>query len=1135
MAANNRDQYQGMLIPDVRLRQPDALWDAQSTYTEASPRPGRPVPSRDTEALLLASGSQAASTTLDILAVDGGPVGRDPRAAGLAWKNSADGANVYRGREIPATFSGWEVLSWQTGAGMSNPHVATLAQDAYRDRVVVVAQESPNSDIVAWTRDPDTGAWSSKITIHDGSALGKGLHPCLVECGDRLFCLHWARGVGSASSRFYVRVQMSLDGGATWETVRQRASTLQTVQETNTYTGTAANVYEAGRLRAAYLGGQVLVMGHLHRQNANTDPEAADIHIQWASSNLATKLDRVELTSVAAKAAGTSGGPMDIQVAGGAFVVAWVQPDGIWYTARTGSAYQAISALGRDTVSILSGLAGLTTAPERITGADIAMAVDDIGLLWGYAREASTAGNDTQTTKVIYSDDDGQSWGAVGTSDDVPGAGTTMLWNIGRTGGGAHHADAYLRGFAATWQRGRSVMATGWEASTGTNDNSLAIAYLGGYSDLTIAPINDLADMVDRHPWARTLLPIERAQDTTAWTASSSGVVANSLQASGAEILSSGDGASNGALAVSATDGTTGDALMVATFAAKGSNSGASATNDRAAFTFRVDDGTRGVELGIYLEPTSFGVYDRVASVQKGLLSGLDNVVREWRIGIYASENAAVLRCRVWYRTWNQSEDRTWTLVGAYSLADDGGTVGSNRVAFGCFTATTAQADLEVYHGPHFTVGDTATSTCLAGSAYTWDIWAAATDNPDHLSLTPLSSLPVYLSGGVSVRGVDGPAMASDSWKLAPAHEYPIERLWPSYSRSPRTRWRSVDDTSQVSIAVAADPTLLGTVDSAVGSPLYGLHLSGINWRSGSLQRYTGSTWVTVATIDAAAAFGTLSCTRTGASIVPGADTAHQIAGQELVGWDYREIGPTGIVRRIQANQGGRWATGTSAGPRARLMLDGVTGTEATSTNAVLSARNLCLVFEHDPAVAVAGWRVVIDVQDTLEGYFEIGTMMLGPVWVSGQPTDWGRRTEQTLGTAYRRQQDGTVQATHRSPGGLSLDVAWTGGVDSRQFHDGTAEPTYITTTATSGIEGVATWAATVYDLQHELAALGTHPVVYLPRIERAAASDVRTLTRWYDYLHGHVPGGLTVTHAVGNEGADETMTVGTLTVEPEV
>jgi hypothetical protein len=1084
----------------------------------------------------LASGAQSSATALDILAVDGGPVGRDPRAAGLAWKNTTDGANLYRGREIPATLTAWEVLDWQTGAGFVNPHAITLRADTYRDEIVVVAQENPGGSVVCWRRST-SGALSVKTTIHDGPQLGKGLHPCLVEVGDRLFCLHWARGVGTASDRYYVRVQMSLDGGATWETVRQRASAKQTIQEANTYTAVPSSVYQAGRLRAAYLDGQVLVVGHLQRQIATTDPEAADVHIQWGSTDLGTMLQLVEITDTNTVASEKCGGPPEITVAGGAFVVSWVQPDGVWYTARTASAFQAISAINRGTVGSLSGLANVAASPTRITDYDLAQARDDVGLLWGYARSALVGGNDRGITKVILSSDDGATWQEVGSSDDVPGSGTTGIWNIGRTAG-VHNADAYLDGFCATWQRGRAVMIHGWYSATGTNDRSLAIAYLGGYHDLTIAPIDDLSAISDRHPWARTLLPIERAQDTTAWIANTIGTTANVLQANGSELLTSGNGGSAGLLNVTTTEGTTGDTLMVATFAAYGSNAAASPTADHAAFTFRVDDGTRGIELGIYLGSTGFGIYDRVAGVQKALLMGLPDEVREWRLGIYSDEAATIFRCRVWYRSWAGTtpgeEDRLWNFVGAYGLSDDGGTVGTNRVQFGCFTSTAAQADLAVYHGPHFTVGDTTTSTCLAGSAYTWDLWTTATDNPSHLSLTPLSSLPVYVSGGVSVRGVDGPAMASDSWTLSAAHEYPIERIWSSYSRSPRVRWRSVDETQQT-IALALDPKLLGTVDSAVGAPLLGLFLGGINWRSATIQRSTGGAWVTVATIDAADAFGVLDCTRTGATVVPAADTTHQIAGQELIGWDYREIGPTGVVRRIRANRGGRWATGATAGPRASLALDQIDNTEAATTDAVLSARNVCVVFEHAAATAVAGWRLVILAQDTVEGFFEIGSMMLGPVWVSGQPTDWGRLVEQTLGTAYRRQQDGTIQATHRAPAGLSVDVAWTGGVDSRQFHDGTAEPTYITTTTTAGVEGAATLAATVYDLQHEIAALGVYPVVYLPRIERSAAGDVRTLTRWYDYLLGYAPEGVRVTHSIGDEGRDETMTVGALTIEAEL
>jgi hypothetical protein len=1133
MTANNRDQYQGLLIPDARLRQPGALWTAESSYSEASPRPGRAVPSRDTEALLLASGAQSSVTALDILAVDGGPVGRDPRAAGLAWKNTTDGANLYRGREIPATLTAWEVVDWRTGAGIVNPDVVTLTQHKYRDQIVMVGQEEPNANIVCWTRATD-GTRSAKTTIYNGLANGRGLHPCLVEVGDRLFCLHYARGVGSASNDYYIRVQMSLDGGATWEAVRARASIKTNIKDTIAFSGVAGPGLEPRGLRAAYQNGQVLVMGHLWEQAATGALYRADVLIQWASANLATKLERVQIVN--ASAAAPEGGRLDLAVAGGYFVMLMAGADDLLYSSRVASAYEKLSAgLTLVGVSNVTQVAG--TAPSRQEDADVALVRDDVGILWAYVRLAKTGQADSQRTIVMYSDDDGAKFANVGSSDLSPFSGPSSIWNLGRAGA-AHDTSAYPRGFAACWQRGRAVMAHGWHASTGTNDQSLALAYLGGYHDLTIAPIRDAAELIDRHPWQRTLLPIERAQDSAAWTGSTTGTTANVLQANGSELLTSGNGGSAGLLNVTTTEGTTGDTLMVATFAAYGSNTAASPTADRAAFTFRVDDGTRGIELGIYLGSTGFGIYDRVSGVQKALLTSLPNEVREWRLGVYSDEAATIFRCRVWYRSWAGTtpgeDDRLWNFVGAYGLSDDGGTVGTNRVQMGCFTSTAAQADLAVYHGPHFTVGDTTTSTCLAGSAYTWDLWAAATDNPDHLSLTPMSSLPVYLDGGVSVRGVDGPAMASDSWTLSAAHEYPIERVWPSYSRSPRVRWRSTDETEQ-KIAVALDPKLLGTDESHAGSPVYGLFLGGINWQTGEIQTYTGGAWAKVADIDASDALGVIAYTRDGASLLPNADTTKQIAGSELVGWDVRTTSPV-VVRRVKANRGGRWATGATAGPRARVHLDGVDGTEPASGTMSISARDVVVLFQIPAADTTAGWRVVVDAQDTVEGFFEIGSMMLGPVWVAGQANDWGRRLTQQLGAIYRRRQDGSVSMSNPRPSGSAVEVAWPQGVDSTQWHDGTAEPTYITTTTTAGVEGAATLAGTIYDLQHELAALDGEPVVYLPRIPRSDGSgDVVTLTRWYEMLYAHVSDGLRITAPLGEEGATEKQTVAAMRLEPEL
>ena len=97
MSANNREQYQGLLLPDARLRTTSALWTAESSFSEQGPHAGRPVPSGDTEALLQASGTQDSQTSLNVLAVEGGPVGRSVRAAGIAWKKTSDSANTDRG------------------------------------------------------------------------------------------------------------------------------------------------------------------------------------------------------------------------------------------------------------------------------------------------------------------------------------------------------------------------------------------------------------------------------------------------------------------------------------------------------------------------------------------------------------------------------------------------------------------------------------------------------------------------------------------------------------------------------------------------------------------------------------------------------------------------------------------------------------------------------------------------------------------------------------------------------------------------------------------------------------------------------------------------------------------------------
>lgn len=1130
MPAKNRSQYQGLLLPDVRLRTSESLWNAESSFGQQRPEPGRPTPQQDTEALLLAAGQQSPAQEIEVLCIDGGPVGRTADAAQVVWKEAADGPNEYRGREIPVTLSSWEYLDRVAGTGYSHPDAVTLTQSAYVGDVVVVAQDKNTEDIVCFRRATD-GTLTGPTVIHDASAVNKaGITPCLVEVGDRLFCLFWCHGqgsglLGSGGRRFQIRVLVSEDGGSSWTVARKQATNYPGIVNSLSFTNT--DDYQPRDMKAAFANGQVCVCVHMWRNSSGT--QIADHLAQWASSNLATHLDLVSFDST------QNPGRLSLVEHAGRFVLGFIQfSGGDMWIASSASAYEPLLAAAENT-NVEFGDKNVLSGPARQLEADLTLVSDDLGLLFAVGRVINnTAPNEKNQHIVAYlSDDDAKTWNPVGIDEDdadEPGS----IFAVGKSVS-TPHADAYLRELVGTYQGGRLVLVHQLFATTSTLDDSLCLAYLGGFTDLTTAPVTQERAYRLRMSWIHTLLPFERAQDLTMWTPSASpGTFTNTLT-SDYELIRNGDGVSTGLFSVSATTGLTigGDHLMCATFAAHGKNTGASATSPTTAFTFRVDDTAVGVELGLYLDETSFGIYDRVSSAQLALITGLANEVREWRVAVFSDESATTTSARVWYRSWDMSEERQWVDAGSFTLTDDGGTVGSARVAFGAFTAVAGPADIELYSGPHWTTGNRERENCRAGTETTWDEWVT-TSNPDELSGTPLSTEPFEVQKGLRLRALDGPAFAGDEWVVKPAYAFPVERVFPSYARSSRVRWRSVDDTTQQSIAVAFDSTLLGTDESHPGAPLYGLWLDGINWRTGELQAYVGGAWTKVADIDASEPFGVLAYTREGATILPNAVDDHQITGQELVGWDWRPF--TGnIVRRIKGNRGGRWATGAAAGPRVRVHVDKVDPTDPTSGSCRLSSRSICVVFDHLAADTASGWRVVIDAQDTVEGFFEIGTMSLGPVWVSGQVPDWGRVIDQRLGTAYAVRQDGSATGVRQSPAGYAVDVAWTAGVDTRQQHDGTLEPTYVQTSTASGVAGAATWSGTVYDLQHELDALGELPLVYLPKLDGDVVSGVRTLTRWFELYPARVAEGLTITSAYGDEGLDETFTVGTMTLEPEL
>ena len=84
MAQYAKPTFRGLIIPDERVKESN-LSAADSTYNQAGPLPGVPVPQADTDLNLEASGTQSADKELRIATQRGG----HPDRGGASFRKSA--------------------------------------------------------------------------------------------------------------------------------------------------------------------------------------------------------------------------------------------------------------------------------------------------------------------------------------------------------------------------------------------------------------------------------------------------------------------------------------------------------------------------------------------------------------------------------------------------------------------------------------------------------------------------------------------------------------------------------------------------------------------------------------------------------------------------------------------------------------------------------------------------------------------------------------------------------------------------------------------------------------------------------------------------------------------------------------
>ncbi len=766
----------------------------------------------------------------------------------------------------------------------------------------------------------------------------------------------------------------------------------------------------------------------------------------------------------------------------------------------------------------------------NVAGGDVALAKAPNGTIYLLQRavdEFVTASNTTQTlpnakneTVIVRSTDGGLTWDTMGKSDvfesqvdangrplvDFPGSG--VVWR-------SKDEDTFLRNLAATWWRGRLMVAHQWTADPGNEDNSLCVMALGGHSTVTLPRTAIRRDETSMAAWIQTWLPVELPGDTAGWTAAGAG--SNTLQ-NGAVRLVTTSGARN----FTNTDAGSGYIVRASLSMVSGSVIGSTHV------AIELSQGSiQNYRVEVRFATNAISLYDVNGSALIGSAVTFDTTT-----GVDVVVSLQGGTAALWYRAKGISDDLKYTAgpTGAATVAGSGSTF----IKWGIIGSDTASVD---WHEIHLTRGGSTAVTDYAGKRFET---LAGMSNPADLNAIVHSPTGVYVADGVNVRATGGPALEGDEHVIGSDSDFPVSRVFPAVFPSPRRGTRTVDDNSEATIAVAYDSkSILAGWNSAPLSDSMALAIQGANWRTGFIERYNAATnaWVTVVTIDMAYDLAWLANTWTlyGASIVADGTLAsatqtylepNELAGSTL------ELG-SGKLRRIARNTEGSTRP-TLAGRKAVVTFDGADGTESTST--VRFWMKDAVVWWNNLGTEAQGWRLRIPAQDTVDGDLRIGTLNWCNVHAFGTPYSFGRALGQEHGVQVVEAEDRTYRTRTLAPSRRSVTIGWSDGVPTCNASGESPDPDYVKLSDSAGALPVAS----SFDLPMTLRGLAEQvngpalPVVYLPRLEKGPP-DATVLNRRRDFLVGVIDSDIRLDTVQGDENEDEFIRVASMTIQEVV
>jgi hypothetical protein len=1090
----SRDAYRGLVLLDPRFGF-HSLNAAESTFTQAGPRPGVPVDQSDprSKMVLKASGSQAADSQLRVQTIRAGMPGVAERGGGFAYKDETDAS--WFGWDVPNVVTGWEWLAFLDNAAtltqFKQPHAIRLQNGDVLCALRGDGSLAPERVVIKrFDVSGGTFAWSTVESINPSDDLGAQTWPCLLELPDgRVLVFFWI--VDTGTSKAQIQTWQSTDRGDTWTLASRFA--LRTEVDNATW--------NLGRIRAGYGNGQILLVAQLTNPvPPSTEGEAL---IQWASDDQGASFTTIYTFDIAADENGAV--PDILPLASGGFWIIYQDPvNGPRNAARRiSTAWQSMGDVTiepRDEVD----------QPNE----DLAAWAGEDGA-WYYAVRAN-AGTISNVT-LVRSLDEGVTWTRM-----ESGSGASVfegIWIPGDT-------TTYLTDFCAVETCGRTVFITRVSTTASIDSYSVAALYLGGHSTVTMPSRTTFREDTAQQTWKFTWLAIEEPDDITAtWTRTLAGGATVALEEDGLHLTTA-------AGADTAYYDTNGAGLglppdvtqeLTAVFEVTGVSGGA-LTALRIGIVMRIADGVDDYGVRIAMTTTGYRVLDDADGSQVGSDQTLD-LTQPAQIKVCIGAEIV----RIWHRTATTPghPEREWVAGPTGALDSNGAPAARANIRWGHIIAPVAATE------SYWRI------VCLG---YLDDDVVGLQNgqtNPDDLFARGYSASPIRLPGLVRIAAADGPTYVGDLWNIDTEYEYGVEQLDPRISPSPSRVYKATANTEQIFVFDISEESGANT---RLETTTWAFGLFGASTYNVKVEGYDedGAAWTE---LGSGTDSGALAFRRVGDTLIPDdTDTynggAHPYFHRNALRGAVAYFVNGTDYRRISRNTEGYWGEDdTTRKPVVFLDPDYLDGTEDTADNLfrIGPGERGQVIVVHDCA-EYSKIRVTLNPTGVGAGWgtqVQAGTFFFGPVVFFGNEYSWGRVQEVAANVALSTRRGGGRFARRQGPPRRVVEFAWSEGADDRQLFAGEA-PDYIR--GTDAGEPVAVHQ----DIGSMLAGLleqndgALTPVIYLPRIEKGPPDEVHLL--WpHEFVYGRITNAVRRETILGDEGEGEVVRVASIRIEEEV